>query len=83
MLWAIVADLDMRYGPLRRIWLHAMGHCGRFSSALWVIAKDLLKRYGPWRSIWLCAMGQSTEPITTAQNYITVFKSLPYPLKGL
>jgi hypothetical protein len=27
-LWAIVADLVMRYGPLRQIWLYVMGHCG-------------------------------------------------------
>ncbi len=29
-LWATVADLVMRYGPLRHIWLYTMGHCGGF-----------------------------------------------------
>ncbi len=34
-----------RYGPLQRILLYAMGHCGRFGCALW-----------PLRRIWLYAM---------------------------
>ncbi len=100
-LWATAADLVIRYVPLRRIWLCAMGHCGEWSITikicidfcamghsagfgypLWAVAKDLVKRYGPWRSIWLCAMGHNAKPITIAHNRITVFKSLPYPLKG-
>ncbi len=132
MLWATAANLVMRYGPLRQIWLCAMGHCGKFGYTLWAtaadlgmcygpirgmksyskicddfcamghsagfgyalwaiaqglvirygLAMDLVKRYGPWHSIWLYAMGNSEKPITIAQNYAMVFKSLPYPLKG-
>jgi hypothetical protein len=37
----------MRCGPLRRIWLCAMGHCGGFGSTLWATAADLVMRYGP------------------------------------
>ena len=37
-LWATAADLAMRYGPLRRIWLTAMGHCSGFGYALWATA---------------------------------------------
>jgi hypothetical protein len=58
-----------------------MGYSAGFGYPLWAIAKNLVKRYGPWRSIWLCAMGHSKKSITIAQNYSTVFKSLPYPLK--
>jgi hypothetical protein len=39
------------YGLMRRIWLCAMGHCGRFSYALWAIAADLVMHYGPLRQI--------------------------------
>ncbi len=60
----------------------AMDHSTGFGYVLWAVAKDLVKRYGPWRNIWLCAMGHSEKPITIEQNYATVFKSLPYPLKG-
>jgi hypothetical protein len=59
-----------------------MAHSSGFGYPLWAIAKDLVKRYGSQRSIWFCAMGNSAKPITMAQNYTTVFKSLPYPLKG-
>jgi hypothetical protein len=70
-----------------------MAHSSEFGYALWAFstafgyplraaAKDLVKHYGPWRSIWLCAMGHSEKPVTKAQNYAPVFKSLPYPLKG-
>jgi hypothetical protein len=30
-LWATAADLVLRYGPLRRIWSCAMGHCAECS----------------------------------------------------
>jgi hypothetical protein len=40
----------MRYGPLRQIWLCAMGHCGKFGYTLWATAADLVMRYGPLRS---------------------------------
>jgi hypothetical protein len=64
-----------------------MGHCGKFGYALWAIAANLVVRYGPLRQIWLYAMGHCggfvcAKPITIAQNYATVFKSLPYHLKG-
>jgi hypothetical protein len=61
-----------------------MGHSEGFGYPLWAVAKDLVKRCGPWRSIWLCAMGHSEKEksVTIAQNYATVFKSLPHPLKG-
>ncbi len=36
----------MRYGPLRRTWLTAMGHCGGFGYALWATAADLLTAMG-------------------------------------
>ncbi len=72
----------LHYGPLRKIWLCAMGHSPGFGYPLWAVAKDLVKGYGPWRSIWLCAIGHSEKPITIALNYATVFNSLPYPLKG-
>jgi hypothetical protein len=59
-----------------------MGHSTGFGYLLWAVAKDLVKHYGPWRSICLRAMGHNEKPITTAQNYATGFKSLPYLLKG-
>jgi hypothetical protein len=40
MLWAIAADMVMRYGPLRRIWLYAMGQCGGFAYALWTTVRN-------------------------------------------
>jgi hypothetical protein len=46
-----------RYGPLRKIWLCALGHYGKFGGALWATAANLVIRYGPLRRIWLCAMG--------------------------
>ncbi len=49
------------YGPLRRISLSAMGHCGGFGYALWATTADLVICYGPLRRIWLCAMGQCGE----------------------
>jgi hypothetical protein len=63
--------LVMRYGPLRQI-----------GYTLWATAANLVVRYGPLRKILLYAMGHSEKPITIAQNYATVFKSLPYRLKG-
>jgi hypothetical protein len=59
-----------------------MSHIAGFGYALCAIAMDLVKRYGLWRSTWLYAMHHSKKPITIVQNYTTVFKSLPYPLKG-
>jgi hypothetical protein len=58
----------MRYGPLRCIWLCAMGHCGGFGHTLRTTAADLVMRYGPLRGmkpyskicIDFCAMGHST-----------------------
>jgi hypothetical protein len=50
-----------RYGPLRRIFLCAMGHYGEFGCALWATAADLVIRYGPLWRIWLCAMGYCAE----------------------
>ncbi len=37
-LWANMANLVVRYGPLRRIWFCAMGHCDGFGYALWTTA---------------------------------------------
>jgi hypothetical protein len=34
-LWATAANFAKRYGPLRRIWLYAMRHFGKFSYAIW------------------------------------------------
>jgi hypothetical protein len=66
-LWATVADLVMRYGPLHGMRSYstvkicdnfcAMGHNAGFGYPLWAVKKDLVKRYGSWRSIWLCDMG--------------------------
>jgi hypothetical protein len=38
-LWAITANLVVRYGPLQQIWLYAMGNCGGFGYALWATAQ--------------------------------------------
>jgi hypothetical protein len=54
-LWATVADLVMRYGPLRGMKLLvkicsdfcAMGHSAEFGYALWAIAQGLIFRNGP------------------------------------
>jgi hypothetical protein len=48
-----------------------MGHCEGFGSALWPMAQHFVVSYGPQQ-----------KTITIAQNYATVFKSLPNPLKG-
>jgi hypothetical protein len=40
VLWATAANLVVRYGPLRWIWLYAMGHCGRFGYALWATERN-------------------------------------------
>ncbi len=48
----------LRYGPLRQIWLCAMGHCSEFGDALWATAANLMMRYGPLLRIWLGAMGR-------------------------
>jgi hypothetical protein len=50
-LLATVVNLMMRYGPLRRMWLGAIGHCGKFTDALWATAANLVGRYGPLRRI--------------------------------
>jgi hypothetical protein len=71
-LWAIAADLVTRYGPLWQIWLCAMGHSEGFASALWAAAQHLDMRYGPKH----ITNYHSAEPDN-------IFKSLPYPLKGL
>jgi hypothetical protein len=69
-LGAIAQDLVMRYR-----------HSAGFSYPLWAVVKDLVKCFGPWRSIWLGAVIHSAKPVTIAQKYSAVFKSLPYPLK--
>jgi hypothetical protein len=46
-LRATTANLVVLYGPLRRIWLYAMGYCGGFGYALWTIAQGLVIRCGP------------------------------------
>jgi hypothetical protein len=51
----------LRYGPLWRILLSAMGHYGRFGYALWANQADLIICYGPLRRIWFCAMGHCVE----------------------
>jgi hypothetical protein len=51
MLLATAANFAMRYGPLRQIWLCAMGHCGGFGYTLWVIAADFVMRYRPLRGM--------------------------------
>jgi hypothetical protein len=56
-----------RYGPLWRILLSAVGHCGRFGYALWATAADLVIRYGPLRRIWLCTMGHCGEWSSTVK----------------
>ncbi len=50
-----------RYGPMRQIFLCAMGHYGEFDYALWATAVDFVIRYGPLQRILLCAMGHCTE----------------------
>jgi hypothetical protein len=55
-VWATAADLVIRYGPLPRIWLYAMGHCGRFGCALRPLHR--MKLYSKI-SIDFCAMGHS------------------------
>jgi hypothetical protein len=51
VLLAIAANLDMRYGPLRRIWSSSMGHCCEFGYAKRTTAANLVIRYEP-----LCGM---------------------------
>jgi hypothetical protein len=54
-LWAIAADLVMRYGPLRGMKPYSkicidyctMGHSVGFGYALWAIAQGLVICYGP------------------------------------
>jgi hypothetical protein len=43
-LWATAANLVMRYGSLRQIWL-----CGKFGYALWATAAGLVLLYGSLR----------------------------------
>jgi hypothetical protein len=38
--WATAANLVLRYGPLRRIWLCAAGLCGRFGYRLRATARN-------------------------------------------
>jgi hypothetical protein len=45
-LWATVADLVIRNGPLRRIWLCAMGHCAEWRRTVKIFSD-------------FCAMGHS------------------------
>jgi hypothetical protein len=68
-LWTKVQDLDIRYGPQRRILLCAMGHSAGFCSALWVISQYLVICYG-----------HGGKKISIAQNH-TIFYSSPYSLK--
>jgi hypothetical protein len=56
-LWAAVANLVMRYGPLRQIWFSAMGHCGEFGDVLWATSANLAVRFGLLWQICFCAMG--------------------------
>jgi hypothetical protein len=51
MPWATAANFAKHYGPLRRIWLCAMGHCGGFGYTLLATAADLVMRYGPLRGM--------------------------------
>ncbi len=51
MLWATAANFVMRYGPLWRIWLCVMGHCGKFGYKLWATVADLVMHYGPLRGM--------------------------------
>jgi hypothetical protein len=39
-LWATMANLVVRNGPLRQIWLNAMGHCGGFGYTLWATTRN-------------------------------------------
>jgi hypothetical protein len=47
VLWAIVQDLVMCYGPQRRNLLCVMGCSTGFCHGLWAIVQDLVMRYGP------------------------------------
>jgi hypothetical protein len=48
-----------------------MGRSSVFGYALWAAAQDLVM-----------AVGHKAKPITTAQNYTTVFKKLALSFKG-
>jgi hypothetical protein len=52
-----------------------MGYSTGFGYSLWAVANDLLSTMGNG-----AAFGYVLWAI--AQNYTTVFKGLPYPLKG-
>jgi hypothetical protein len=41
-LWAIAQGLVIPYGPLRKIWLSAMGPGAGFGYVLWAIAQNQL-----------------------------------------
>jgi hypothetical protein len=45
------AESALRYGPLRRIFLRAMGHSAEYDLALWATAQNFVQRYGPRRRI--------------------------------
>ncbi len=42
VLWVIMQDLIIPYGPEHRIWLCAVGHGAGFDPVPWVIAPDRL-----------------------------------------
>jgi hypothetical protein len=53
VLLAIAQNRLLRYGPLRRIFISAMGHSTEHGLALWATAQNFVKRCGPQRGISL------------------------------
>ncbi len=58
VLWATAADLVLRYGPLRRIWICAMGHCAEWSRTVKICIDFCCM--GHSEGFGLGAMGHST-----------------------
>jgi hypothetical protein len=56
-LWANMANLVVRYGPLRRIWFCAMGHCDGLGYALWTTVwnEAVQEKYVVTFALWAIA----------------------------
>ncbi len=70
MLWAIAQNQLLCYGPLRRIFLSAMGYSAEYGSAMWATAQNVVKRCGPQSGICL---ESDTNQIPCIHMHVAVY----------
>jgi hypothetical protein len=69
-LWAIAQNCLLRYGPLRRIFICAMGHRPEYGLALWATAQNFVKHCGPQH--WIC-LESDTNQIPCIHIHVAVY----------